>query len=253
MMEEILREHFRLKETIVTISARKQEHIDAAKTSIAKQRAYLEDFISNDPFFMITLEPYDLQAKGLPDIVKQMIKSSAAVGVGPMACVAGAIADFALQAMINAGATYAIVDNGGDICILNDETVLVGIYAGRSSLQDLAFQIPLRNRPRGICTSSGTVGPSISFGCADAAMVMSNDPALADAAATALGNAVQATGSLRIALFPLISRGLWCTGDQGPGMALWGDLPTLLRAHVGEERLQSMKRRNCLNYLNLSM
>ena len=119
---------------------------------------YLEDFINNDPFFMITLEPYDLQTKGSPDIVKRMIKSSAMVGVGPMACVAGAIADFAVQAMIDAGATYAIVDNGGDICILNDVPVSVGIYAGSSPLRDLAFQIPSRNQPLGICTSSGNCG-----------------------------------------------------------------------------------------------
>ncbi|HRW31908.1 MAG TPA: UPF0280 family protein, partial [Methanothrix sp.] len=108
-MTEILHEHFRLKETIVTISAREKEHMDAARASIAEQRCYLEEFIENDPFFRITLEPYDLQANDAPDIVKQMIESSAIIGVGPMACVAGAIAGFAVQAMIDDGATYAIV------------------------------------------------------------------------------------------------------------------------------------------------
>ncbi len=71
-MTEILHEHFRLKETIVTISAREKEHMDAARASIAEQRCYLEEFIENDPFFRITLEPYDLQANDAPDIVKQM-------------------------------------------------------------------------------------------------------------------------------------------------------------------------------------
>lgn len=237
-MGEILREHFRLKETIVTICAREGEHIKAAKRSIAMQRSYIEKFIGNDPFFMITLEPYDLQTIDAPDIVRQMIESSAIIGVGPMACVAGAIAGFAVQAMMDAGATYAIVDNGGDICILNDEPVLVGIYAGTSSLRDLALEIPTRSKPLGICTSSGTVGPSISFGCADAATVISEDMALADAAATALGNAVHATGSLNKCFIavdrPGIDGALLIRGDE---MALWGALPTLWRAHVSEERI----------------
>jgi len=63
-MSEILRDHYQLKETVVTILARKAEEIDAAKRAIKKQRAYLEDFIRRDPFFQITLEPYDLNDVG---------------------------------------------------------------------------------------------------------------------------------------------------------------------------------------------
>lgn len=238
MMSEILREHFQLKETAVTIFARKKEHIDAAKRSIAGQRRYLEDFIEKDPFFMVTLEPYDLQANSAPPIVKRMIESSAMVGVGPMACVAGIIAEIAVQAMIDAGATYAIVDNGGDICILNDVPVTVGVYAGRSPLRDLAFEIPARTNPLGICTSSGSVGPSISFGCADAATVISNDLALADASATALGNAVQATAPLEQCFLAVDRPGvIGALVIRGEKMALWGNLPALVRAHVGEERI----------------
>ena len=196
-MPEILREHFQLKETIVTIFAREIRHIDAARESIREQRAYLENFIRKDPFFQITLEPYDLVQDDAPQIVKQMIEKSAVFGIGPMAAVAGAIAGFAVQAMMDEGATYAVVDNGGDICILNDQPIVVGIYAGSSPIRDLAFQLAERRRPLGICTSSGTVGPSISFGCADAAVVISQDVALADAAATALGNAVTADGPLQ--------------------------------------------------------
>ena len=237
-MEEILHEHFRLKETIVTIFARKREHIDVAKRSIAKQRSYLEEFIGNDPFFMVTLEPYDLKASDAPNIVKQMIESSSIIGVGPMACVAGVIAGFAVEAMVDAGATYAVVDNGGDICILNDVPIIVGIYAGNSLIRDLALEIPARGKPLGICTSSGTVGPSISFGRADAATVISEDLALADAAATALGNSVQATGSLMECFIavdrPGINGALVIRGEE---MALWGELPALRRAHVSEERI----------------
>jgi ApbE superfamily uncharacterized protein (UPF0280 family) len=237
-MSDVLREHFQLKETIVTIFAREQRHIEAAKRSIREQRCYLENFIRTDPFFMLTLEPYDLQTDDAPEIVKQMVRCSAVFGIGPMAAVAGVIAKFAVEAMMAEGATYAVVDNGGDISILSDQQVLVGIYAGVSPIQDLAFEILPRQAPLGIATSSGTVGPSISFGCADAATVISQDPALADAAATALGNTVQAEGPLEECFKAIDRPGIeGALVIRGEEMALWGQLPRLRRARVGAERI----------------
>ncbi len=237
-MPEILREHFQLKETIVTIFAREERHIDAARESIREQRCHLEDFIRKDPFFQITLEPYDSMVDDAPRIVKQMIEMSSVFGIGPMAAVAGAIAGNALQAMIDEGATYAVVDNGGDICILNDQPIVVGIYAGGSPIKDLAFQLAARRAPLGICTSSGSVGPSISFGFADAAVVIAQDVALADAAATALGNAVTAEGPLQDCFQAIDRPGIdGALVIRGEEMALWKELPPLRRAHVGVERI----------------
>lgn len=237
-MPEILREHFQLKETIVTISAREQEHIEAAKKSIRAQRKYLEDFIEKDPFFQLTLDPYDISIDNAPDIVQQMVRCSAVFGIGPMSAVAGVIAKFAVEAMIEAGATYAVVDNGGDISILNDQPALVGIYAGTSPIRDIAFEVQSHTEPLGICTSSGTVGPSISFGCADAATVISKDPALADAAATALGNAVQDEVALEKCFKAIDKPGIdGALVIRGDGMAMWGELPRLRRARVGAERI----------------
>ena len=239
--QEILREHFQLKETIVTIFARESGHIDAAKKAIRVQRTDLEGFIRDDPFFQITLEPYDLKSAKVDDvplIVRQMAEKSAVFGIGPMAAVAGAIAGFAVQAMMAEGATYAVVDNGGDICILNDQPIVVGIYAGSSPIKDLAFQLPARKRPSGICTSSGSVGPSISFGFADAAVVIAQDVALADAAATALGNAVPAEGPLQECFQAIDRPGIdGALIIRGERMALWKELPPLRRARVGVERI----------------
>jgi ApbE superfamily uncharacterized protein (UPF0280 family) len=237
-MSDIIREHFRLKETIVTISAREQGHIEAAKRSIQEQRKLLEDFIAKDPFFMITLEPYDLSSDDAPEIVRHMIRAGAELGIGPMSAVAGTIAKFAVRAMMEAGASFAVVDNGGDIALASDRSLLVGIYAGSSPLRDMALEIPSRSEMLGICTSSGTVGPSISFGCADAALVISRDPSLADAAATALGNAVQADVPLAECFSaidrPGIEGALVIKGDE---MALWGEVPKLRRARGMEERI----------------
>lgn len=233
-----IREHYQLRETIATIFAYEQGHIEAAKESIREQRNLLEKFIHADPFFMLTLGPYELKANDAPDIVRQMIKTSAVFGIGPMSAVAGVIAKLAVEAMIEAEAIYAIVDNGGDISILNDQTVLVGIYAGTSPIKDLALEVPPRNKPLGICTSSGTVGPSISFGCADAALIVSKDPALADAAATALGNVVQPEGSLEKCFKAIDKPGIdGALVIRGEEMAVWGELPPIRRARVGADRI----------------
>jgi ApbE superfamily uncharacterized protein (UPF0280 family) len=237
-MSEIIRERFQLKETIAIISAREESHIRAAKRSIRDQRSLLEEFIRQDPFFMLTLAPYDLPSDRVPEIVRRMILAGSTFGIGPMSAVAGAIARFAVEAMIEEGASYAVVDNGGDISLLNDQRVLVGIYAGCSPLRDLALEIPPRDEPIGICTSSGTVGPSISFGFADAATVIADDAILADAAATALGNAVSARGSLEESFWAVDRPGIiGAIVIRGEEMALWGDVPRLRRARVGEERI----------------
>jgi len=235
---EILREHFQLKETIVTIFAREAGEIDAAKASIRDERAHLEEFIRNDQFFQITLEPYSLQNGEAPCIVRRMVEASTVFGIGPMAAVAGAIAGSAVEAMIREGADYAVVDNGGDICILNDQPIVVGIYAGISPIKDLALELSPRHRPIGICTSSGTVGPSISFGWADAAVAISQDVALADAAATALGNAVTAEGPLDECFSAIDRPGVdGAIAIRGEQMALWKSLPPLVRARVGADRI----------------
>mgnify|MGYP001447456217 FL=1 len=235
-MADLIRERFRLKETIVTITAQKQDQIEAAKEVIKVQRALLEEFIREDPFFVLTLEPYDRAIEKAPQIVRDMVRAGAAVGIGPMSSVAGTIARFALEAMIRAGASCAIVDNGGDVALVADRPVLMGIYAGSSPLKNLAFEIPPRAAPIGICTSSGTVGPSISFGYADAAIVVSEDVSLADAAATALGNAVGEDSPLAEAFNvvnrPGISGAMVIRGEE---MALWGELPPLKRANLRPE------------------
>jgi len=168
-----------------------------------------------------------------------MCVATAKAGVGPMAAVAGTIAACAVEAMAAAGARYAIVDNGGDIAILNDEPVTIGIYAGESPIKGLALEVPFRDTVIGICTSSGTVGPSISFGNADAALIVSDDVPLADAAATALGNRITDAAALATAFdflrdIPEVTGALGIIGDK---MATYGKLPKIVRANVDYEKI----------------
>ncbi|MBN2487674.1 MAG: UPF0280 family protein [Methanosarcinaceae archaeon] len=232
-----MKEHFQLKETIVTIIADEQFHIEAAKEAIHIHRAKLERYIRSDPFFKTTLEPYHCPDDA-PEIVKRLARASNAMGIGPMSAVAGTIASFAIEAMIATGATYAIVDNGGDIALINNRPVVMGIYAGESPIKDLAFKLGPRDSVTGVCTSSGTVGPSISFGMADAAIVFSDDVPLADSAATALANAVGIGAKSVEDAFNVVRDIAGIKGAvviQGQYIGMWGDVPEISRADVRYE------------------
>ena len=230
---KVIRVHYRLKETIVTIGADSEDFVEVAKNSIQKQRSLLENYIRSDPFFRVTLEPYEV-LNSAPEIVCRMAGAGQAVDIGPMGAVAGTIAWMAVEDMVDAGAKYAFVDNGGDVALFTDRPLMIGVYAGESSIKDLVLEIQPTNEIMGICTSSGTVGPSISFGNADAALVVSHDVSLADAAATALGNVVVDNEGLEIAFNKVknvegISGALVVKSDK---FAVWGKLPRLVRAKV---------------------
>jgi ApbE superfamily uncharacterized protein (UPF0280 family) len=182
-----MKEKFQLKQTVVTIIADAPEYIESAKQAIRAHRRSLELFIELNPFFRFALEPVEDYIGDPSDIVQRMLVASSVAKVGPMAAVAGVIADLAVEAMVDAGASYAIVDNGGDLALTSDRDVIVGIYGGASPFKDVGFKIE-PTRFLGVCTSSATVGPSISFGTADVACVIAKTACLADAAASALGN-----------------------------------------------------------------
>jgi len=237
LSSEGMKEHFQLKETIVTIIADEQSHIEAAKEAMGLHRAQLERYILSDPFFKITLDPHT-RTPDAPDIVKRLVNAGNAMGIGPMGAVAGTVAALAVEAMIDAGALYAIVDNGGDVAIINDRPVVIGIYAGESPIKDFAFTLEPGDSITGVCTSAGTVGPSISFGIADAAVVFSDDVSLADSAATALGNAVGAGRESVEDAFDVVKDVPGIKGAvviQGEYMGMWGDVPQITRADVRYE------------------
>ncbi|MEM2934628.1 MAG: UPF0280 family protein [Methanocellales archaeon] len=228
-----MRRRFQLKETRATLIADEEKYIEAAINSIKYHRKQLEEYISRDPFFKITLEPYECGERA-PEIVRLMCKGAKKARVGPMAAVAGAIAELALEAMIERGALHAIVENGGDIAILNDREIVIGIYAGESPFKNLGFLLEPRDKPIGICTSSGTVGPSLSFGNADAATVIANSASLADACATLLGNEVKGKLSVKSAFNSIkgiegVEGALVVISDT---LAAWGNIPRMVKVSL---------------------
>lgn len=223
------------KETIARITA-DESFIPIAECEIANRREEIEHFIAENPEFQATLDPYFVSSDA-PPIIREMAKASAKAGVGPMASVAGAIAKYVLSAMQSAGCTHAIVDNGGDIALLNSRTIVIGIYTGAAAVRDIGLKIPPRDRMLGICTSSGVIGHSLSFGKSHASVTIADDPVLADAAATALGNRILSkdTHKIKLAMNEILSFGI--TGclvivDDTIGFA--GEIPEICRVKMDE-------------------
>jgi len=156
---------------------------------VSKYRDTLERYIERHPSFLTSLEPLSV-SDDAPHIVKLMSESARKAGVGPMASVAGAIAEFVGNELL-AFSPEIIIENGGDIFLKSLKTRIIGIYAGKSPLSGkIGLEINGQDTPLGICSSSGTVGHSLSYGKADAVIVLSRSATLADAAATAIGNLI---------------------------------------------------------------
>ena len=172
-----------------------------ALMSATRCRQDIEGYIRTHPRFATSLEPLDIPP-GAPDIVHEMADASRLAGVGPMAAVAGAIAE-AVGRDLLAYSDEVIVENGGDIYLATKRRRVVGLYAGPSSLTGrVGIEILPSYSPLGICTSSGTFGHSLSFGAADACVVLARSAAVADALATALCNRLHRADDLATVLDP---------------------------------------------------
>lgn len=188
--------HLQVKETDLYISAdRNLDHY--ARNSVYKHRKYLEEYIRYHPAFLNSMVPVD-RDDFAPPIIQDMIEASIISGVGPMAAVAGAIAHYVGEELLQ-HSRNVIVENGGDIflrCV--DNEARVALFAGESPLSyNISLRIKPEDTPIGICTSSGTVGHSLSLGIADAVCVTSKSTSLADAVATYLCNLVKGEGDIK--------------------------------------------------------
>jgi len=182
------RHSIRIKETIATIIA-EDEFIPLTSQYVREAREQIIDYIETEPEFERSLVPLSV-SNNAPAVIREMANAGRAVGVGPMAAVAGCIAQYVVQHLVSDGANHVVFDNGGDIAMYLQHPIVAGIYTGPGGVDGLGLRIVRTDTLLGLCTSSGVVGHSLSFGCSDAAICLSSDVALADATATALGNSV---------------------------------------------------------------
>lgn len=216
--------HFRVAvgETDLDVGVRKDrlsgELPGLVEEMVTLYRSRLEDYIKIDPNFLKSLVPCDL-LPGAPDIASAMAGAARAAGVGPMAAVAGAISEAVGRDLLKFSRDV-IVENGGDIFIRTRRRRVIGVFAGKSVLSHrIGLEVRPEDTPSGVCTSSGTVGHSLSFGCADAAVIVSPSAPLADAVATATGNLVRSADDLEKAVdfalsVPGVSGALVILGDR---------------------------------------
>lgn len=199
--------------------------IEDLPASLAQVRTTLKTAIAEEPAFLTSLVPLPARAKD-PEIIRRMKSAAEAAGVGPMAAVAGAVSE-ALGAKHGTDNADLIIENGGDLFIKTSIPRLSLIHAGRHPLSDrLALRITPATSPLGICTSSGTMGHSLSFGKADAVVAVSDDVLLADASATAIANRVSTAGDIPEALhfaqsIPGLLGVVILVEDE---IGVWGDL-----------------------------
>ena len=219
-----------IKETDLLISAEK-DVAQEAHISVWKYRRQIEAYIKNEPSFKWSLTPWPVDIIA-PEIVRTMASAAAAVGVGPMASVAGAVAEFVGRDLLQLS-PQIIIENGGDIFLATQKKRIVSIFTeGSSSPSFIDIVIKPEKTPLGICTSSGKDGPSFSFGRSDSVTVIAPSAALADAAATAAGNLVRSGRDVMKALdflrgtSDVVGAAVLVDGQIG----LWGDIELLEKA-----------------------
>lgn len=190
--------HVAVKETDLAISARRDLTAEALGL-VRALRGDLETFVASNPRFAETFVPYEVP-EGAPPIVADMARAAAVAQVGPMAAVAGAMAEHVARGL----AVYSdevIVENGGDCYLIGSTERVAAVHAGGSPMSGrFGIVIPARLQPVAVCTSSATVGHSVSLGRADAAVVIARNGALADAVASALGNRVHSGEDIQRAI-----------------------------------------------------
>ena len=191
MFGKIVKIRKTFKESSILFQSDHEPAIKAAIEAVLRHRLELDRYILSNPTFLRELEPMDFEPYA-PRIVQIMSNAAKAAGVGPMAAVAGALADIALEAMLTAKASVAIVEDGGEIAASSQRPFTIGLYAGKTPLsKQVGFRILPSDCPIGVATSSASTGHVISFGEADSATVFAGTAALADGAATAICNAVK--------------------------------------------------------------
>jgi len=198
---------------------------------IVQERKKLEAYILRHPEFKNALSPIALLPEA-PEIAQKMAKASTATGLGPMASVAGTLAQIGVEAAKEAGCNEAIVENGGDMYIMSPTLVTIGIYAGKNSIgAQLAFQLTPEELPLAICSSSSKMGHSLSLGDCELATVIAKDAALADSVATLTCNSISIETEVELVLDKVGQiegiRGILVVKNSKIG--LWGNLPKLVR------------------------
>jgi ApbE superfamily uncharacterized protein (UPF0280 family) len=186
--KNIFKQVLQFKETNCFIISDKKRAINKAIASIKYHRSELDKYVRTHPKFLYSLKP--VSAKDGPLVAGLMDEATEKANVGPMAAVAGVLADLAVQDMLNTGCEVAVVENGGEVSAVSNRPIDIALLAGDSPLsKQIGFR--LEEFPVGVATSSGLFSHALSFGEAEAVTVFTVNAGLADAVSTAVGNLIK--------------------------------------------------------------
>jgi len=235
--KNLFKQVFQFKETNCTILSDKEDAISKAISSIKHHRKELEKYTTNHPKFLYSLEP--VPVKDGPLIVRLMAEASERAKVGPMAAVAGVLADLAVKDMTLAGSKVAVVEDGGEVSAVSNRPIDIALLAGDSPLsKQIGFR--LEEFPVGVATSSGLFSHALSFGEAEAVTIFALNAGIADAVATAVGNLIKGDdcrGAIERGLNEALSmegvRGVFILYRGIVGKA--GQVPQIIKVSAEEE------------------
>jgi len=224
----------RIAESKLHLKSDSEKAIATAIAEIRRHRRLLLNYIKEHPEFQNTLQPIEPSSEA-PEIVRIMTEASKKADVGPMASVAGALADVAVRAMLRDGARVAVVEDGGEIAVVTDRPVVISIVSAYPKVSGkIGLRVTEKDCPLGVATSSSKTGHALSFGEADSVTILAENAALADAAATAVCNSVVGSdvdGSIRLGLEK--ARGIKCVRGviivREGRLGLWGKIPEIVR------------------------
>jgi ApbE superfamily uncharacterized protein (UPF0280 family) len=186
--KNLFKRAFRHKESDCTIISDREDGIETAISSIKRNLTQLEEYIQEHPRFLYSLEPVSVD--NAPKVARLMAEASQKADVGPMAAVAGVLADLAVEEMVDGGCRVAVVENGGEVSAISNQPIDIAFAAGDEPLsREMGFR--LKEFPIGVATSSGQFSHAFSFGDAEAVTIFAVDAGVADAAATAVANLIK--------------------------------------------------------------
>jgi ApbE superfamily uncharacterized protein (UPF0280 family) len=231
--KQLYEQGFVLEESRIHLKSDRKEAIFEAVKDVKHHRKELVSYIKKHPEFQHTLKPITVPPEA-PEIVRSMADSAKKADVGPMAAVAGAIADFGMKAMLRTGAKIGVVEDGGEISVTTDQPIIVAILSSYPGLSGrIGLCIAKEDSPLGVATSSSKTGRVLSFGEADSVTIVATNASLADAAATAVCNSVKGA-DIGVSIQKGLQKAKAIDGVRGVIIVregqtgLWGKLPRII-------------------------
>ncbi len=247
-MSGFVSSRFEIGETAATIAS-DSKHIPRATEAITRTRDEIERQIARDPFFLTTFEPYD-RRRATSEVTRRMCEASFSARVGPMATVAGTIAQTALEAMIVDGCDHGWVDNGGDVALSLRKPTVVEVFCEPGSKNAFGFEVGPTDGIIGICSSSGRLGHSISLGRADVSVAIAESAILADAFATSMCNGVGKRADLSTCFEPLANIDGFIGGlvVLDGDVAMTGRVPKIIDLEHNPDKVTTHSRMSSASY-----